>query len=71
MDASLSGVRIKMKTKDPLPTGFVLVIVDDDMQVECEIVWRKGLEVGARVLSSGPRDRSLACSYPWVDHVQP
>ena len=55
MDTSLSGVRIRVHHDGVIPTSFRLLV--DDMQADCEIVWRKGRELGARVLSYRPRGK--------------
>jgi hypothetical protein len=47
IDTSLTGVRICLHEDGMLPTNFVLVV--DRRRFDCEIVWRKGRELGARV----------------------
>lgn len=55
VDTSLSGARLRVEHRNPIPNNFALVIEDGGIQAECEIVWRKGMELGVRILSSRPR----------------
>lgn len=50
-DMSDTGVKIKLKQNDVLPDNFHLYIELDGVNVECEAVWRRGLEVGAKFVS--------------------
>lgn len=45
---SLTGVRLCLLDAMPLPTSFRL-LVDDVTIAECEIVWRRGAELGASI----------------------
>lgn len=50
-DISDYGVRLELKENDLLPDHFTLYIELDGILVNCEAVWRRGLEVGARFTS--------------------
>ncbi len=50
-DMSDTGVKIKLKENDVLPDNFHLYIEIDGINVECETVWRRGLEIGAKFVS--------------------
>lgn len=50
-DKSDTGVKLKLKENDVLPDNFHLYIELDGVNVECEVVWRRGLEIGARFVS--------------------
>ena len=50
-DMSDTGVKIKLKENDVLPDNFHLYIELDGINVECEVVWRRGLEIGAKFIS--------------------
>ncbi len=45
INISLSGLRIRLDDKAMLPNSFTLVF--DGKQLDCDIVWRKGNDVGA------------------------
>lgn len=50
-DYSDSGVRLKLKDSNLLPNHFTLFIELDGILVDCEVVWRDGLELGAKFVS--------------------
>ena len=50
-DFSENGARVKLKENDFLPDHFNLFIEIDGVRVDCEAVWRRGLEVGAKFVS--------------------
>lgn len=50
-DMSDTGVKLKLKENDILPDNFHLYIELDGINVECEVVWRRGLEIGAKFVS--------------------
>ncbi len=50
-DMSDTGVKLKLKGNDVLPDHFHLYIELDGINVECEVVWRNGLEIGAKFVS--------------------
>ena len=50
-DFSDTGVRIKLKKNDVLPDQFQLYIEIDGIGVDCEVVWRRELEIGAKFVS--------------------
>jgi hypothetical protein len=54
LDTSLSGARIEVKLAGPLPTNIRLFIEEDRVLADCEIVRRKGQELGLRILSRVP-----------------
>jgi len=50
-DMSDTGVKIKIKENDVLPDRFHLYVEIDGINVDCEAVWRRGLEIGAKFIS--------------------
>jgi len=50
-DMSDTGAKLKLKENDVLPDSFHLYIELDGINVECEVVWRRGLEIGAKFVS--------------------
>lgn len=50
-DISQSGVKLRVKENDLLPDRFSLYIELDGMRVECCVVWRRNLEIGAKFVS--------------------
>lgn len=60
-DFSESGVRLKLKENDLLPDRFTLYIELDGILVDCEAVWRRGLEIGARFVSEIANTAPLRC----------
>jgi hypothetical protein len=54
LETSLSGARIRVDRIGPLPTNFFLCIKEDRVTADCEIVWRKGQELGVRIFSFKP-----------------
>jgi len=50
-DMSDTGVKLKLKGNDVLPDRFHLYVEIDGINVECEAVWRRGLEIGAKFVS--------------------
>jgi hypothetical protein len=59
-DLSATGARIKLQTADnkafskpiEMPDAFTLVMRVDRLEVDCEVIWRKGGEAGLRFLSA-------------------
>jgi PilZ domain len=54
LDTSLSGARVEVKQVGPLPTNVWLFIEEDRVLADCEIVRRRGKELGLRILSRAP-----------------
>ena len=53
VDISNSGVRLQVPTNADISKQFVLEFVHDGARkVDCEIVWRRGIEMGARFITS-------------------
>ncbi len=50
-DMSDTGAKLKLKENDVLPDSFHLYVELDGINVECEVVWRRGLEIGAKFVS--------------------
>lgn len=50
-DMSETGAKIKLTSPDPLPDHFTLFVELDGITVDCQVVWRRGREVGARFIS--------------------
>lgn len=50
-DMSDTGIKIKIKENDLLPDHFHLYVEIDGINVDCEVVWRQGLEIGAKFTS--------------------
>ena len=53
IDLSTSGVRLQVPTNADISKTFVLEFVyDGARKVDCEIAWRRGVEMGARFITS-------------------
>ena len=50
-DMSKTGVKLKLNADDPLPNHFNLFVELDGILVDCEIIWRSGLDIGAKFVS--------------------
>ncbi len=50
-DMSDTGVKLKLRADEPLPDHFTLIVEMDGLLVDCEVVWRRGMEIGARFVS--------------------
>ncbi len=50
-DISDTGAKIKLKDNDILPDLFHLFVEIDSIGVECEVIWRRGREIGAKFIS--------------------
>jgi hypothetical protein len=50
-DMSETGVKLKLNSPDPLPEHFTLYIELDGITVDCQVVWRRGREIGATFIS--------------------
>ena len=50
-DMSDTGIKIKIKENDLIPDHFHLYVEIDGINVDCEVVWRRGLEIGAKFVS--------------------
>jgi hypothetical protein len=48
---SETGVKLELKENSVLPEHFHLYVELDGVDVDCEVVWRRGLEVGAKFVS--------------------
>jgi hypothetical protein len=48
LDMSFSGVRLRVDREDPIANSFILILEDRGIEADCEIVWRRGLELYAR-----------------------
>jgi PilZ domain len=51
-DVSATGVRLRTEGSLNIPDTFELIIEVDGLEANCEVVWRKGNEVGARFLGA-------------------
>ncbi len=50
-DTSDTGMRIKIKENDFLPDHFQIFIELDGLRADCDVVWRKGKELGCHFSS--------------------
>ncbi|MEQ1717044.1 MAG: PilZ domain-containing protein [Hyphomicrobium sp.] len=50
-DMSQSGARLTVTGSISAPDTFELLIELDGMEVPCEVVWRRGMELGVRFVS--------------------
>jgi hypothetical protein len=51
-DVSATGARLRTESSLNIPDTFELIIDVDGLEANCEVVWRKGNEVGARFLGA-------------------
>jgi PilZ domain-containing protein len=51
-DLSTTGARLRVDSSLGIPDTFELIIEVDGLEANCEVVWRKGNEVGARFLGA-------------------
>ena len=50
-DLSESGARVLVEGSVAAPDSFELLSDSDGMEVACQVVWRRGMEVGVRFLA--------------------
>ncbi len=50
-DLSATGARLRVEGSVPAPDKFVLVIEADHSEADCEVVSRKGKDIGVRFVS--------------------
>lgn len=50
-DISEGGARVVVEGSVAAPDTFELLSDTDGMEVSCEVVWRRGMEIGVRFLS--------------------
>ena len=48
LEMSSSSVHLRVDREDPIANSFVLILDDRGIEADCEIVWRRGLELCAR-----------------------
>jgi PilZ domain-containing protein len=51
-DVSTTGARLRAEGSLSLPDHFELIIELDGLEANCEVVWRRGSEVGVRFLGA-------------------
>ncbi len=51
-DLSATGARLRTESSLNIPDTFELIIDVDGLEANCEVMWRKGNEVGARFLGA-------------------
>ena len=51
-DISATGVRLRVEGSLTIPDTFELIVEVDGLEANCQVVWRKGNEVGARFLGA-------------------
>jgi hypothetical protein len=51
-DISASGARLRSEGSTSIPDTFLLIIELDGLEADCQVVWRKDHEIGARFLST-------------------
>jgi hypothetical protein len=51
-DVSSTGARLRTDSSLSIPDTFELIIEVDGLEANCEVVWRRGSEVGARFLGA-------------------
>ena len=51
-DISATGARLRVDGSLSIPDTFELIIDVDGLEANCEVMWRKGNEVGARFLGA-------------------
>ena len=68
-DISATGARLRSDSAVNAPDRFELIIELDGLEAECEVVWRKGDDMGVRFLSA-PR-KAAARRHQVIDAVTP
>lgn len=68
-DISLTGARIRSEGSVNIPDTFELLIELDGTEADCEVVWRKGNEIGVR-FRGAPR-RVNPCRQQSLNSTQP
>jgi hypothetical protein len=68
-DISASGARIQSNGTLNIPDTFELIIEIDGIEADCQVVWRKGHDIGVRFVgaprrSTPKRSQSIAMSAP-------
>lgn len=62
-DRSESGARLRLSSALPLPRHFQVVFAKDGECFEADLIWRRGVELGVRLLSpidiTAPTDVSV------------
>ena len=48
INLSAGGARLNVMSPGDLPDEFLLTVEADDLKHKCQVVWRKGDEVGVR-----------------------
>ena len=51
-DVSTTGARLRVDGSVGIPDTFELIIEVDGLEADCQVVWRKGSDVGARFLAA-------------------
>jgi hypothetical protein len=51
-DMSSTGARLRIDTSVTAPDTFELIIDLDGMEANCQVVWRKGTELGVKFLAA-------------------
>lgn len=51
-DISATGARLKSEGSVNIPDTFVLIIELDGLEAACEVVWRRGTELGVRFVGA-------------------
>ena len=51
-DISATGARLRIETSVTAPDTFDLIIELDGMEAGCQVVWRKGADIGVKFLAA-------------------
>lgn len=59
-DYSPGGVKIKLVSDTPVPNSFSLHIPTDGIRAQCEVRWRRGVEIGVEFIGEIHLDEIIA-----------
>jgi hypothetical protein len=51
-DVSATGARLRVDGTVSAPDTFVLIVESDGLEADCEVVWRKGNEIGVKYVGA-------------------
>jgi PilZ domain len=54
-DLSATGARLRADGSVNIPDTFELIIELDGLEADCEVVWRRGIEIGVRFIGAARR----------------
>ncbi len=58
VDISRSGVKLEVENADSLPDNFLLLFSKSDAGNHISVVWRHGIQIGAKFIANPPPPRA-------------